>query len=122
MYGRTRTQWPQDATISGQTRRRPSDGVWENPWRKTGGPLRWPAETQTRELSLCRPPGEKVVDVEPSHHARHYEASPLGCIGIGRPGQVHGVDAGRPAPSGRLSRTADRQTGKGRGPRIEIPR
>ena len=46
--------------------------------QRFGGPLRRLAETRTRDLPLCKPPGEETREMEPRHHARNHETLPLG--------------------------------------------
>ena len=46
--------------------------------QRFGEPLRRLAETRTRDLPLCKPPGEETREMEPRRHARNHETLPLG--------------------------------------------
>jgi hypothetical protein len=50
--------------------------------------------------------GKESRAMEPGHHAGDHETLPLGRASFGCAGQLHGVDAGQPAPSTCLPRIA----------------
>jgi hypothetical protein len=67
---------------------------------------RFGPETQTRDLPAFGLTGKESRAMEPGHHAGDHETLPLGRASFGCAGQLHGVDAGQPAPSTCLPRIA----------------
>jgi ATP dependent DNA ligase domain len=87
--------------------------------KSLGRPLRRHAKAQAHYVPICEPAGEKTWAMDPKPHPCNYETLFLGRTSIGRPGQVHGVDARWPASSAGFPGVANRQGGERRRSRIK---